>query len=310
MELKNCIGIDIGYGFTKVYNEHGGKMFPTAVSEFIGTPTFSDLKVVGVNGRSYIVGYQAQREGGTIPTRTTGFVASDPWMAILSYALDMTRFGTGEIVLGVPPGFFSPSYRQEIMDALKKIHIRIGGTEADYTFNGNVHIIPQGAGIFFRHIKEHPEDFARDIVVIDVGHLTVDMTYFSEGKYVENAATSINAGLSGLLDRIIAAFNKQYRMDIRHKEALTILKEGSLNRMGTVFMLKERDSLAESYGKNLAALVIEYIDKLPMKPDMGIIGGGGGSFVKKFLDNTYQLTLIDQPEFANAAGYFMYGMQV
>lgn len=41
--MDNCIGIDIGYGFTKTFNSEGAKIFPTAVTRVIPVSTFSEI---------------------------------------------------------------------------------------------------------------------------------------------------------------------------------------------------------------------------------------------------------------------------
>ena len=61
------IGVDIGYGQTKVYlgafGEEGKSIvFPTKVSSYVPEETFSNQVVVGVNGDSFNVGENALRE--------------------------------------------------------------------------------------------------------------------------------------------------------------------------------------------------------------------------------------------------------
>lgn len=310
MEIKSCVGIDIGYGFTKIYRDGDPYRFPTAVSEFNRETTFSDLRLVRVNGNGYIVGEQAEREGNNVRTRTTGFVASPAWIAVLSHALNKAGYTSGDIILGVPPKDFTKAYRQQIIDSMKGSRIFIGDMDNPYKFNGNVRIIPQGAGIFFRHIRDNQGDFKKNVVVIDVGHFTVDFTYFSEGKYVESAAESEEMGMSKLLDEICDRFyHVNNRTRIGHREALLLLKNDELKYLGNTYRLAEKAGLVESYGRRLADMIDEYFRKLSLKPDIGIIGGGGGMFLKGFLEADHSFALVDNPEFANAMGYWIFGMQ-
>ena len=131
-------------------------------------------------------------------------MTSDAWLAILGHCLRINDFVKGEIVMGVPPGVYSRDYSQKILDAIRASDMRINGEP--YRISGNVRIIPQGAGIFFRHVKDHPDDFRKNVTVIDIGHHTMDMVFFAEGKYVESATESQEIGMSLVLDSIINAF--------------------------------------------------------------------------------------------------------
>ena len=198
----DCIGIDIGYGFTKTCrSEKDRQIFPTAVAMMAKEGAFAEMSPVVVNGHRYLVGKEAEREGGTIDTRQSGFVASDAWLAVLGHCLRINDFSNGEIVLGVPPGMYAKEYSRKIVDAIRASDIRVNGEP--YRVSGNIRIIPQGAGIFFRHIKDYPEDFRKNVAVIDIGHHTVDMVFFAEGKYVESATESQEIGVSFVLDSIV-----------------------------------------------------------------------------------------------------------
>ena len=69
-----CIGIDIGYGFTKTCRSDNRHIFPTAVAMMAKEATFSETSPVVVNGHRFLVGKEAEREGNTIDTRQSGFV--------------------------------------------------------------------------------------------------------------------------------------------------------------------------------------------------------------------------------------------
>lgn len=138
--MHDCIGIDIGYGFTKTCRAGDKRIFPTAVTLMATEPTFSEVNPIFVNGHRFLVRKEAEREGNTIDTRHSGFVTSDAWLAVLSHCLRVNNFVRGEIVLGVPPGMYSRAYGQKIRDAIKGSDIRLD--EESYRFNGNVKIIP------------------------------------------------------------------------------------------------------------------------------------------------------------------------
>jgi hypothetical protein len=304
-----CIGIDIGYGYTKTCTSAGTMRFPTAVSPMTGEATFSELIPVKVNGKKYLVGDEAEREGGSLETRTSDFVASTPWLAILGHALDENRYDGGTLVLGVPPGIYTREYEQRIIDTIQASHITVTGTTRDYVFTGNIRIIPQGAGIYFKYIKNRADELKKNIAVIDIGHHTVDMALFSHGKYVETATESNEIGLSKVLDDIIKRFYREHNDTITCKEALALFTTGSVHYLGRQWSLEVEEEVA-NYADRINALINRYLKGLSLKPDTGIVGGGGAEIMRRFIRSDYQLLMVTEPVLANAVGYWLYGMEV
>ncbi len=301
---SDCIGIDIGYGFTKTCFAAERRVFPTAVALMAGEPTFSDVNPIAVNGHRFLVGKEAEREGTTVDTRHSHFVTSDAWLAILGHALHLHGFVRGDIVLGLPPGMYSRAYSQKIRDAMKQSDIRIG--DEPYRFNGNVKIIPQGAGIFFRHVKDHPEDFKKKVTVIDIGHHTLDMTFFCDGKYVESATESQELGISLILDSTMKAFYREHRFSIGFRGALDILRDGQITHLGAGYAVDVRDEVAR-YNQRINSVLDRYVEKLPLAPDIGILGGGGALVLKDIATLKHRFLLVPEPAMANAIGYYYFG---
>ena len=304
MQQADCIGIDIGYGFTKTCRSGDKQMFPTAITLMAREATFSDVSPVVVNGHRFLVGKEAEREGNTIDTRHSRFVTSDAWLAILGHCLKINDFVKGEMVLGVPPGMYSREYGQRIRDAIKGSDIRVG--EEPYRFNGNIKIIPQGAGIFFRYVKDHPDDFRKNVTVIDIGHHTVDMTFFAEGKYVESATESQELGVSLILDSIVKAFYRENRFSIGFKAALDILRDGQITYLGTTYAVDVREEVIR-YTQGISSVMDRYLEKLPVQPDVGIMGGGGAAVIRDLVSLRHRLLMVSEPAMANAVGYWHFG---
>ncbi len=298
----DCIGIDIGYGFTKTCRSDDKKMFPTAVTPMTKESTFTEMSPVVVNGRRYLVGEDAEREGNTFDTCQSGFVTSDSWLAVLAHCLKINNFVKGEIVMGVPPGLYSSKYCIGILEAIRASDMRIN--EKIYRVSGNVRIIPQGAGIYFRHVEDHQEDGEKNVAVIDIGHNTMDMVFFAGGKYVESAYQSREIGVSIVLDSIMNAFYRQHRRPIGFRAALAILQGTQVAYLGDTCEIDVQEEI-DAYAKRIRSVMDHYFEKLPAHPDMGIIGGGGA--VIKDLANGRNLLVVNDPVMANAIGYCRYG---
>lgn len=301
----DCIGIDIGYGFTKTCRSADKRMFPTAVTVMTKESTFADLVPVIVNGQRFLVAEDAEREGNTFETRNNDFVASNPWLALLCHSLLINNFAKGEIILGLPPGLYSRKHSKKIIDAIKASDMRVGGEP--YRISGSVRIIPQGAGIFFCHARDHRDDLRKNVAVIDIGHHTVDMVFFTEGKYVESATETHKIGLSRVLDGIANAFLREYDLSIGAEAALTLLQGKEIVHLGTRYNVDVREEI-DAYVKLVRSVISRYLEKLPLQPDLGIIGGGGA--VVKGLGGRHNLLVVNEPAMANAVGYWYYGANV
>ena len=305
-----CIGIDIGYGFTKICNEKGISKFPTAVCVMDQKSTYTELHPVVINGTEYLVGHEAEREGGCIDTRAPGFVMSNEWMAVLGFALNKAGFTGGDIILGVPPGVYTKEFCLKIVGAMKKTDMRINDQHNPHQFNGNVRIIPQGVGIYFRYLRHNPDGSQKNIVVIDVGHHTLDLCFFSNGEYVENSISE-HLGISYLLDRIARAVYQQNQDKITHEEALSLINRSMHNAPDQTIVYDPKREILK-YCQETMSTVGTYITKLARRPEVRLIGGGGAPLLAKMLSQKDDIVVVcgQTPEYANAEGYWYYGRQL
>lgn len=307
-----CTGVDIGYGFTKIHNSTGSVSFPTAISVPSGAGHFGEQSPpVTVGDGTYLVGENARHEGsGLLETRTASFVKSNPWLAVLGYALDRAghvEYG-GMVVLGIPPGQYSKSAAEEIVDCISKAEISINGTTRRLR-KEDLAVVPQGAGIFFCYASKTPGAFEQDIVVVDIGHYTVDMVCFSNGSYVSNSAKSLPLGISVLLDGLAKAFYSTHGIHINHADAGKLLRQRQLISFGEPRGIEDLDRIAGRYASRLANAINAYCDNLDQVPEVGIAAGGGAALVRGRVSLSRKFYILDRPEMANATGYWLYGRE-
>ena len=152
----DCIGIDIGYGFTKTCRSDKTQMFPTAVAQMTRESTFTEMSPLSRQRAERTWLEMRPKEKATPWTRANQASSRPvPWLAVLAQCLKINDFVRGEIMMGVPPGLYSRKYCQgKIFEAIRASDMRINGKA--YRVSGNVRIIPQGAGIYFSHVKDHP----------------------------------------------------------------------------------------------------------------------------------------------------------
>lgn len=310
MTDKNILGVDIGYGFCKTYNGSVFKVFPSTVSERVPDSTFGELSPVIVNGNKFLTAEEADREGlGIIKTTTSDFVMSDAWVALLGSALEKNQFRSNEgtIVLGIPPGLYTKDFAVDVTDKIKKYIVHT--TNSNFTYDMSrftFKAIPQSAGIFVSYIAGHREDFNKNIAVVDIGHRTIDMTFFAGGQYIEGACESVNKGTVTLLDQVIKAYYKVHQLTINYAAAREYLKTGKITMFQEDFTLTRQNIIAP-YAKEVAAIINDFFEKLPSPAEIAIIGGGGVVMLKGLITLKRKLVVVANPEFANSIGYWHYG---
>ena len=61
----------------------------------------------------------------------------------------------------------------------------------------------------------------------------------------------------------------------------------------------------DAYAKQVCSVMDQYLEKLPLRPDLAIIGGGGA--IVRDLAGRHNLFVVNEPAMANAIGYCYYG---
>ena len=166
-------------------------------------------------------------------------------------------------MLGIPPGMYAKDYSRKIVNAIRTSDIRVKGEPC--RIGGNIRIIPQGAGIFFCHIQNYPDDFRKNVAVIDIGHHTLDMVFFADGKYVESATETHKIGVSLVLDDIANAFLREHRRPINFRTALDILRGKQMTYMGAPCPVDVREEV-NGYVNQIDSFVDHFWRSFPLIP--------------------------------------------
>ena len=74
--------------------------------------------------------------------------------------------------------------------------------------------------------------------------------------------------------------------------------------LGETYKMDVREEI-DAYTKQACSVIDHYLEKLPLRPDLGIIGGGGA--IIKDLAGRHNLLVVNEPVMANAIGYYCYG---
>ena len=310
------IGIDIGYGRVKVYNDDVCSNFISAVSSCTEEATFESRTRVRpflVGGVPYLAGDEAViHSSSLLDTRAGDYVCSPGWCALLAKAVFLADYHPEEpgaaMVIGIPPGDASPERYQAIEETIRLLQISIRGSSRSFAFSGTrIAVVPQGLGIFFCYADLFPEAWEQDVAVVDLGHQTLDMIYMSQGAYVERFKNTEDLGVSREMERIrqaARAMAAPLRMD--YKDIADWIGDKSLFDPGSAHYVPGSRGLLRTYSANIVSMIEAFIRSLPRRPDACLIGGGGARLLDEELMRPTGLLLAPQADMANAIGYWLY----
>jgi len=309
--MSGAIGIDIGYGYTKsftVSDQIQRKLvFPTAVSLYAPNLSFGmKIPTIRVNTQKFAVGEELVING--LPCESTvreDFVGSPSYMAVLGYVLSHTGFMGDVIVTGLPPTFYKKERVEELTEKMRKQWI-VDGQGRVIVLPEIIKVIPQGSGIFFSYVSDYPGLLQKNTLVIDVGYYTLDLVFFSGGKYIEEAAIGFPMGVKVVYDRIRKLFSEVYGTFSKDDDTIDeIIRHGKYTDFGQEYSLDVREVI-ESYKVMVNTTVKSHLGKITKKVDHVLAGGGG---INLFRETMRGVNPVDDPQFANAMGFYQYGRQ-
>lgn len=328
------VGVDIGYGFLKVYDGNNFIVIPSVIGEAVSMAfemqkemgykesnkiNYRKLSEVIVDDNEYSVGEFAilQSENSYRPISldraTDGFLKV---FFLLGLACTMDENKTEEnfhLVTGLPVKDFV-LHKGFYVNTFTGTHtIKINGFERIINID-KVTVIPQPYGTFcdglFDSNGKEDESFAKQhIGIIDVGFKTSDFIQIKDYTYLEKfSSTSVN-GMSYIYNSVKDYLHTEYGITKEDFELETIIREGSLRYNGqnidiTDYLIGIKKNLA----KKISA---EIKNKWPNFPELEVIiisGGGGAMLFDYFYDVLREdIVLSHDPQIANVRGYYSWG---
>lgn len=286
-------GIDNGYHYTKDSDKH---IFKSAISR-IDTSLKNENQIT-INGVTYYFG-----KGNT----TTDMDKIDSEITKVCTLASLAMKGSGDyyLVVGLPINQYhkkKDKFKQTIMDYNhseiiyndKRLDIRI----IDVT------VFAQGAGVLFNYPIPDGE-----YIIMDVGSYTINVVLV---ELVDRIPQIIKFdtwynGILILYSNIISYINQRYETNLDIMEAEKILRHNRLN----IYNSKENT-------KFLQQIKQDYLDDIFSKFKLRysyittpiLLCGGGGSLLHEMIENELPNSiLIPDPQFANAIGYYNFGLQ-
>lgn len=308
----NCIGIDIGHGFTKSYNGRNVVSFRTVVGRAISTGGFNDTPPIEVGNERYYVGDDVQGSDDYYESRRSDFFESDEWVSLLAQAIKLSEVPMEglTIVLGMPATQYNKDKAGQVSAMLKGKHISTGNGNGMDLDKARIYVVPQGFGIFLKYIndRETGSQAKTDaFAVADIGYHTVDMVTVEKGKYRNDKASSSPVGVSILLADIQREFSKKYLDFLPTSGAIQFLINPRQEWLGQFYEIDNLDDLIQRYCGKVTEVINGYFTGRSL--DVCIAGGGGVHVVRGRASSlTRKVAIVKDPADSNAVGFWLYGV--
>lgn len=286
----NITSVDVGYTKTKSISRYGSRIFNSTVRE--GAIDINRSIVVEFNGNEYTIG-----EKGAYSVDLNKIQDQTFQICLYTALLQHMQYNTDEInlVTGLPIAYYSKQ-KHSLADEIqgKEIFIKYNGVNKLFTINKCL-VFPQSAGLFVLY----PELFKTDVIVIDIGGMTVDVSYFEGLKLVKYATYPL--GMLKLYGKIIQEVNASYGLNLDLLDGEKIIRNGlTIDDMVVDYDIAA--ALAEHADEIIRPIKLEF----PYRTAQKINIGGGVEALKDYLakGSHYPSNGI----FANAEAFYEIGV--
>ncbi|MGB0212112.1 hypothetical protein [Algiphilus sp.] len=327
------LGLDIGFGFTKVTDGRSHQIFKSVVGEAAEAAFTNTIspdgepgahRQIAIGDESYFVGETA--EAGS---RGRGFTLDQQqllsrYARVLAATAIAPLVPSGEplrVVTGLPISFLR-RHRDGLAALLQQrqqvtITRADGSTEDKQIHIEKVRVIPQPFGALFHHMlnpqgKIGAQRFIKEkIGVIDIGFRTADYAISDRTRYSERGSQSSDAGISLAYTAIANALTEQAGVQVELYRLYEAVERGSIKIKGKRYDLTK---LTERAFRALATRISNEINRLwadDWDLDAVVIAGGGGATLLPYLQPLIEHELLpvaadEDTRLLNVYGYQKY----
>lgn len=289
------LGLDIGFGHTKVCCAEEKFKFPTQLAFAPDDPNM-EIEIVNIVGNKYIIGKDTKHSTYRLEIPNVEYLIKYA-PVFLKYVLNKIP-DIDVVVTGLPPN--CKRYIEPFVENLKTV------------FSGHIEVLPQGIGILY----DTENKLDSEAIIIDIGYNTVDcisvekdedenwrkkravtIENFGVMKAVEILRELIPANISILKgwspSRLLECFEKGYIFISGEKISLEQYKKDSILKYTEILMSKIDQELKDVFRETPAV----------------VLAGGGAYYVddKSFGKN---VIIPESPEFSQARGYYLAGQSI
>lgn len=282
------VGVDVGYTYTKYCSDVDRGIFRSTIQE--GKIDINKSIVVEYAGREYTVGEKGiySIDFNKIDDLTFQLCL----FTAIAQAVPQDVININ-LVTGLPIGYYSAQKRR-LREALeyRDVFLKYNGQNRVIAIEQCL-VFPQSAGL----ILLYPYKFKNDTLVVDIGGLTVDVSYFEECKLIKYATYPL--GMLKLYTKLTQEFLK-HEIDYSVLDIERKIKAGIENwPQASIIDLDE--FLAQHTEEILRQIKLDF----PFKTTQKIYIGGGAIVLGRHLN-----TKVDENDiFANAEAFYKVGVE-
>jgi plasmid segregation protein ParM len=288
------IGVDVGYKNTKVWTKYGGDLFPSTIKH--GISDFNKSLTLEIHGETYTVGEETGRVSVKLDKIYDETFRICLFTAIAKSMKDNVDLNV-KLITGLPIDYYK-SQKQDLINSLKGIKNTVVFRGEPKTFMiSDVMVFPQSAGLLLLQ----PELFKGDVVTVDVGGLTVCVSYFKDMKLLKHRTYEL--GMLKVYDKLVQKIKSEYKVSYEPLQAESIIKNKKIIVDGERIDITE---LVNTTLRNHAADIYETVtlglDEFSTSIRCYI--GGGSLALKDYLKGTF----IEQGIYTNVKAYYILGV--
>lgn len=298
------VGLDIGFGFTKVANGRKSLVFKSVFGEatdlqfneqVVSVPDDEHLHVE-IDGSAFFVGELAEQQSKMrYFTLDQGQFVSRfaRTLALAALARVVERNVPVKLVTGLPVGHYT-RYKDELARLLQGRHEVVlvdakGNREETVVAIQQVRVIPQPFGSMFNRMLNDTGEAAEarlareKIGIIDIGFRTADYVIAASKNYLGRGSRTTDSGISQAFSTIAARLHERSGVDVELYRLYRGIDEGSIKIRGKSYDLKK---ITEQVFGQLAADVANEVNQLwtdDWDMDAMLITGGGGRALAPYL---------------------------
>jgi plasmid segregation protein ParM len=328
------IGIDIGFGFTKVTNGRQALVFKSVLGEATDIQ-FQEQVMEGVaddehlqaeiDGKSWFVGELAERQSNVrfFTLDQAQFLAQfAKTLALTATARMAAGFVPISLVTGLPIGYYR-QHKDEIARILKGEHkvtlVDAAGKRQEKVLNINrVRVIPQPFGSMFNMVLNDLGESGEKrmgkekIGIIDIGFRTSDYTISDKMRYSERGSRTTDSGIARAFTSIANKLREKSGVGVELYRLYDAVDRGSIKIRGKEYDLKV---LTDQVFGQLSSAIANEADRLwadDWDIDAMVITGGGGAVIARHLTpllhgNVLPMDPNRDARLYNVQGYWKFG---
>jgi len=320
----NIVGLDIGYGFTKISDGARQAIFPSVGGDVVQADFDNDLvkagsgRTITLDGRDWFYGDHAKKHSrNLLALFARERTEQRDLMRLLFYAATVELGVSGQVSLctGLPVDWFAD--KDDVETLFRGPHVFAVDGQSRTVFVDQVAVIPQPFGSFFDAILgDHGElldaGLARSKVgILDVGTFTCDLALSDGLEYVAKNSGSKTVAISNVWRQVRDGIKARYGLEYELHQVDNIIRNGQ-----TITVRGQERSVADLVKPAVDALAQQVLafarDRWGRAGDFKriILTGGGAYYIAPAVKQVYPHTLtLATPHAGNLRGFRKYAVR-